>query len=194
MYLKIESDIIEEALSKDNEVAIDVLRQAALAIRNGKHAIIIQYADVVKLLKHKGVFSRYELAAFDKIGKIYTQLGSLTSKMKVKAFVTFSKQTQRLENNIFINPIETRGFEFFEETHLLTENLEDAFFFKALTDYYQRKERIKACTICSYNLMGGGNTTNNVIEYEKKLKQHYAQANLLQSSEAVLPDWQQPSS
>ena len=140
MYLKIESDIIEEALSKDNEVAIDVLRQAALAIRNGKHAIIIQYADVVKLLKHKGVFSRYELAAFDKIGKIYTQLGSLTSKMKVKAFVTFSKQTQRLENNIFINPIETRGFEFFEETHLLTENLEDAFFFKALTDYYQRKE------------------------------------------------------
>lgn len=33
MYLKIESDIIEEALSKDNEVAIDVLRQAALAIR-----------------------------------------------------------------------------------------------------------------------------------------------------------------
>ena len=98
MYLKIESDIIEEALSKDNEVAIDVLRQAALAIRNGKHAIIIQYADVVKLLKHKGVFSRYELAAFDKIGKIYTQLGSLTSKMKVKAFVTFSKQTQRLEN------------------------------------------------------------------------------------------------
>lgn len=48
MYLKIESDIIEEALSKDNEVAIDVLRQAALAIRNGKHAIIIQYADVVR--------------------------------------------------------------------------------------------------------------------------------------------------
>ena len=66
MYLKIESDIIEEALSKDNEVAIDVLRQAALAIRNGKHAIIIQYADVVKLLKHKGVFSRYEIIIKEK--------------------------------------------------------------------------------------------------------------------------------
>ena len=173
MYLKIESDIIEAALSKGNEVAIDVLRQTALAIRNGKHAVIINNADIVKLLKQNRLFSRYELAAFDKIGKIYTQLGLLTRKMEVKAFVTFGQRTQRLGNNIFINPNETRGFEFFEETHLLTENLEDAFFFKTLTDYYQRKERIKACMVCSYNLMGGGNTTNNVIEYEKKLKQHF---------------------
>ena len=134
MYLKIESDIIEAALSKGNEVAIDVLRQTALAIRNGKHAVIINNADIVKLLKQNRLFSRYELAAFDKIGKIYTQLGLLTRKMEVKAFVTFGQRTQRLGNNIFINPNETRGFEFFEETHLLTENLEDAFFFKTLTD------------------------------------------------------------
>lgn len=173
MYLKIESDIVEEALSKGNEVAIDVLRQAALAVRNGKHAIVINIQDVVLLMKQNNLFSKYELAAFDKIGKIYTQLGILTSKMEVKAFVTFSQCTMRSGNDIFINPNETRGFEFFEETHLLTENLDDAFFFNSLVDYYQRKERIKACMICSYNLMGGGNTTGNVMDYEKELKQHF---------------------
>ena len=173
MYLKIESDIITEAIDKKNYVAIDVLRQVSFAIRNGKHAVVINLKDIDELLKQKDLFSRYELASFDKIRRIYTQLASLEAKMEVKAIVTFSKRTKRENNIIYINPNETKSFEYFEETHLLTENLDDAFFFKFLVDYYQRKERIKACMTCSYNLMGGGNTTGNVIEYEKKLQQHF---------------------
>lgn len=173
MYLKIESDIIDKALDKRDEISIDVLRQAALATRNGKHIVVIKNSDVIKLLSNKELFSKYELSSFDKIGKMYTQISSLEEKMEVKVLITYSQCTKKTSNIIYINPNETRSFEFFEETHLLTENLDDAFFFENLVKYYQRKERIKRCSSCSYNLMGGGNTTADVIEYEKKLKQHF---------------------
>lgn len=175
MIFSIETDIIDAAVSSD-DVALDVLHQCAIAINRGKHIVEIKIPDVKKLLNLKDKFSMQELSAFDTVSKKYVQLGYLNSLVTIKCIVTFNKKTEKVGNIIYLNPTDNRSFEFFEETHLLVENIEDAFFFKYLTDYFQRKQKTMSCSVCSYKLMGGGDTTSKVVEYEMDLQEHFVLA------------------
>lgn len=172
MILTVETDVID-AVSASNDIAIDVLRQCAIAIDRGKHIIEIKYTDVIKLLNMTDKFSRKELAAFDKARMKYFQLAYLKSVMCVRCIISFKNKTENKDGIIYINPNENRCFEFFEETHLLVENIEDAFFYRYLSDYFQRRYKTRSCNLCSYKLMGGGNTTSKVIEYEIDLQEHF---------------------
>lgn len=172
MIFSIETDIIDAAVSS-NDVALEVLHQCAIAIIRGKHIVIIKITDVNKLLNLKDKFSRQELSAFVFVSKKYVQLGHLDSLVTIKCIVTFNKKTEKVGNIIYLNPKDNRSFEFLEETHLLVENIEDAFFFKYLTDYFQRKQKTMCCSVCSYKLMGGGDTTSKVVEYEIGLQEHF---------------------
>lgn len=175
MIISIETDIIDAAMSSD-DIALDVLHQCAIAIIRGKHIVEIKIQDVNKLLTLKDKFSRQELSAFGFVSKKYVQLGYLNSLISVKCIVTFARNTEKADDIIYLNPIDNRRFELFEETHLLVENIEDAFFFKYLTDYFQRKKKTMNCSVCSYKLMGGGDTTAKVLEYENNLQEHFVLA------------------
>ncbi len=175
MILTIETDVIDAVESSD-AVALDVLRQCAIAIGRGKHIVEIKFSDVVRLFKIKDKFSRQELSAFDKAKSKYAQLGRLKKLMCIRCVITFKHKTKKDKDVIYINPNENRDFEFLEETHLLVENIEDAFFFKYLSDNFQRKGKTLYCGVSSYKLMGGGDTTSKVLEYEIDLKQHFVLA------------------
>ena len=133
MIFSIETDIIDAAISY-GDVALDVLHQCAIAIIRGKHIVTIKIPDIKKLLNLKDKFSRQELSAFDFVSNKYVHLGHLDSLVSIKCIVTFNKKTEKVGNVIYLNPTDNRSFEFFEETHLLVENIEDAFFFKYLTE------------------------------------------------------------
>lgn len=175
MIISIETDIIDAAVLSD-DVALDVLHQCAIAIIRGKHIVIIKITDVNKLLNLKDKFSRQELSAFVFVSNKYVQLGHLNNLMSIKCIVTFARNTEKDKDIIYLNPNDNRSFEFFEETHLLVENIEDAFFFKYLTDYFQRTQKTMSCSLCSYKLMGGGDTTSKVMEYEMDLQEHFVLA------------------
>lgn len=173
MILRVNSDIIDEVVNSKNELAIEVLRQLAFAIRNEKHAVVISKVDSIRLRNCKDIFSKYELSAFDKVGNIFVQMGAVESKLLIKCVVTFSHITEKNESTIYINPKQLSMFEFYEETHLLTENIEDSDLFKYIVDYYQRKEKISNIMASFYKMMGGGSTTGDVMKYEVELKQHF---------------------
>lgn len=173
MILKVSSDIIDEVVNSQNELAIEVLRQLAFSIRNEKHAVVISKVDAARLRTCKDIFSRYELSAFDKVGNMFIQMGGVECKMLIKSIVTFTHTTERVGSTIYINPKELSMFEFYEETHLLTENIEDSDLFKYIVNYYQRKERISNCVVGFYKMMGGGSTTGEVMKYEVGLRQHF---------------------
>lgn len=173
MYLKINEDIIEAAVARNDERAIEVLTQVAFAIRYGKHAVEITPRDVARLLDRKNLFSRNELAAFNMVGRVYYKLNGFVSRLSIFAVVTFEHETERIDNTIYINPNEQNHFELYEETHLLAENIEDIELFSYMISYFQRKERIPMCKVNFYKMMGGGHTTGDFMEYENILKQHF---------------------
>ena len=173
MFFSLESDVINKAIAQDN-IALDVIRQCVYTFRKGKHIVDMSIPDANKLIQAKDLFSRYELAVFDQIRKNHVTLNNVKQKLVITACVTFQDTTRRVNNVIFINPLKTSSFEFLEETHLLTENLEDSnFFLEFVIPYYQRKEKILKSKVCAYRLMGGGDTTAKVMAYEIENEQHF---------------------
>ena len=168
MVFLINSDIVDQVIAGDQN-AIEVIHQCVFAVKMGRHVVLINILDLRKLIDLDEIFTRQEIAVFLKLKSWCVSLGNLKQSVSVKVIVTYSKSTHRVKNEIYLNPRETKNFDFISETQLLTENLDDAhFFMDYLLPYYQRKSKIRHVRVNSRNLMGGGDTTEEVYKEEIK--------------------------
>ena len=181
MFIDIAQDIFDEIFNAghNKESALDVLEQLCYAYKYHKHVVFIEYINPTFIKRFCSCCNdRKVIIHF--LSHIYSKkkdIKSLKNHLCITALVTFSKDTSNNANCIVINPNQKPRFEFWEETHLLTENLSDSTFYKCIVKYYLRNLHIDSrAMIKFYPLNGGGGTTKDVLQYEKDNEEHFCLA------------------
>ena len=174
MLIKVEKNFVDEVLKERNEELVNVLRRLLWAIQFGKHIVFFEISDYERLIECSQL-GNIEKASLKKAKKKNYQIKSIKSEVNIICHITTKEKTRREDKNIYINPKEYLGFNFEEETHLITENLVDAcFFIKYILSNYQRIHKTRKIATNFFGLMGGGSTIGQVIKQEVELKQHFA--------------------
>lgn len=174
MLIKVEEDFVDKVLQGKNEEFVNVLRRLLWAIQFGKHIVFFDLSDYDRLMQCP-LLGHIEKALLQKVKKKNYQIKAIKSEVNIICHVTTKENTRQEDKDIYINPTEYLGFNFEEETHLITENLSDArFFVKYILSNYQRKNKTKNIATNFFSLMGGGSTIGQVIKQEVELKQHFA--------------------
>lgn len=170
MLIEVGADIIAKA-GTGNKDAIEVLEQLANAYKYNKHLIFLS-PEQRTLIKDIRYLSSNSKAIYK--GMKVSGLNSIRDKVEITAII--SSINPNNANKLWINPEEHKAMEFFEETHLLVENLLDEKFFKKVVECYQTNNKLQKLSICYYPLHGGGGTTKTVYIKEIELKQHFCLA------------------
>ena len=174
MLIKVEKDFVDKVLQGKEEKFVNVLRRLLWAIQFGKHIVFFEVSDYKRLIKCS-LLGNIEKALLNKVKDKNYQIKAIISEVNIICHITTKEKTRREDENIYINPTEYLGFNFEEETHLITENLSDArFFVKYILSNYQRNNKTRNIATNSFALMGGGSTIGQVIKQEVELKQHFA--------------------
>ncbi|WP_455068708.1 hypothetical protein [Prevotella nigrescens] len=174
MLIKVEKNFVNEVLRERNEDLVNVLRRLLWAIQFGKHIVFFEISDYERLIECS-LLGNIEKALLNKAKKKNYQIKAIISEVNIICHITTKEKTRREDENIYINPTEYLGFNFEEETHLITENLSDArFFVKYILSNYQRNNKTRNIATNFFGLMGGGSTIGQVIKQEVELKQHFA--------------------
>ncbi len=174
MLIKVEKNFVDEVLKERNEELVNVLRRLLWAIQFGKHIVFFEISDYERLIECSQL-GNIEKASLKKAKKKNYQIKSIKSEVNIICHITTKEKTRREDKNIYINPKEYLGFNFEEETHLITENLVDAcFFVKYILSNYQRIHKTRKIATNFFGLMGGGSTIGQVMKQEVELKQHFA--------------------
>lgn len=171
MLIELCNDIAKDARD-GNQEAIRALYYIVMAYRLGKHLVFLPH-DAVDTIQRSEL--PYELRqVFVAIGKQTSSIGAFCVSVSVKIVVTRGTYTPAANQKVIVfNPFENdNSFEIYEETHLLTENLQDAEFYKALVSYYKRIHKLNSISECFFPLQGGGDTIKKVMEKEIELGQH----------------------
>lgn len=143
----------------------------SLAHRYNKHIVYASFTTINRIIKSE-YLAKSVRRIYSDIKKNISANGSLFNKIAHKVQVTFTPKTTVDEKLLVISPSLYPSFEFYEETHLLTENLSDSKFFVYLANYYKRLNNIK-CDFMFYPLQGGGTTIQDVFKHEISLSQHF---------------------
>ena len=173
MLIEICEDVISE-LENDNPKASEILEKVVLAYYYKKHLVKVSFVVVDRIKKSQTIEPNMKKWFLD-ISKNQSTKGSLYSKISFHVKVTFKESSKKTSNYIILNPGTNIGFELYEETHLLTENLIDSEFFVNIVSYYLRMNKIK-CKFNFFSLQGGGNTIQKVYKKEQELMQHFCLA------------------
>lgn len=170
MLIEVGDDIIDKAENGDS-VAVEVLEQLANAYKYNKHLIFLlpKQCKLISSIKYLSSNSR---AIYNGM-KVYG-LDSIKGKIKFSAIISYINPNAA--NKLWINPKDYKTMEFYEETHLLIENLLDKRFFEKVVSYYRNNNKLRDQPICYYPLHGGGGTIKTVYEEEIQLKQHFCLA------------------
>lgn len=176
MLIKVESDFVDKVLSSRDSKLVDVLHRLLWALHFGKHAVFFETKDYDRIISFREL-SPMEIGSVKKIKKLNYRIKSILSDTKIICHVTINDKTYRDNKDIFINPEETGDFEYQTETHLITENLSDSeFFVRYIVPYYQRTHKTHHISICTFRIMGGGDTMGKVVKQEVDLGEHFALA------------------
>lgn len=174
MLIKVEKDFVDKVLQGKEEKFVNVLRRLLWAIQFGKHIVFFEVSDYKRLIECS-LLGNIEKALLNKVQDKNYQIKAIISEVNIICHITTKEKTRREDENIYINPTEYLGFNFEEETHLITENLSDArFFVKYILSNYQRNNKTRNIVTNFFGLMGGGSTIGQVIKQEVELKQHFA--------------------
>lgn len=174
MLIKVEKDFVDKVLQGKEEKFVNVLRRLLWAIQFGKHIVFFEVSDYKRLIKCS-LLGNIEKALLNKVQDKNYQIKAIISEVNIICHITTKEKTRREDENIYINPTEYLGFNFEEETHLITENLVDAcFFVEYILSNYQRIHKTRNIATNFFGLMGGGSTIGQVMKQEVELKQHFA--------------------
>lgn len=174
MLIKVEKDFVDKVLQGKEEKFVNVLRRLLWAIQFGKHIVFFEVSDYKRLIECS-LLGNIEKALLNKVQDKNYQIKAIISEVNIICHITTKEKTRREDENIYINPTEYLGFNFEEETHLITENLSDArFFVKYILSNYQRNNKTRNIATNFFGLMDGGSTIGQVIKQEVELKQHFA--------------------
>lgn len=177
MYIEIASDIIRDALAKSpnepNE-SLDILTLFALSAQKGKHIVYVpclhnNQSIVIKLEKLMG---RPHLSLLRRSESMYYQLLAIKKAVTVYAIITYDHSIKK-EKAITINPLEEKVFEPYNETRVICENIQDAKFFRYIIKFFLRQETLLGCQTLFVPIMGGGDSTAEVLRDEVERKQFF---------------------
>lgn len=184
MFIEIKEDVIGDAIEKkeqDVNMSLDLLFLMALCAKQGKHIVsvpcLLTNAEVCKelsLIMGKGNFK-----ALYNYNTVRYKYNNVIANLSIKCVISYIKQTQADEREIWVIPYEYPKFEPWIETHVLTENLADSSFYIHLAYYYadkfvfHGKAKETDFTFSFYPLMGGGVTIDKVLRVEIDRKQHF---------------------
>lgn len=170
MYIEIANDIVEDAIGKatcDANDSLDLLTLFALNAQRGKHLVYVpclhNNPETVRALT--SIMGRSYVDFLRQSERMYYQLAQIKALVSNYAVITFEKQGAD-SKAILINPIIERRFEAYNETHVITENILDSLFFKYIVKFFLREHAIRGCNMCFFPVMGGGDTTADVLRHE----------------------------
>lgn len=168
MLIEICDDIVDLA-EQNNLAVITSLERISIAYKYGKHLVYAKFPLLNKLCKLR-YLNKQVRSVYSNIKKHVSTQHVLVSLIDSRILLTTHKGCVRA-GCLHINPCDLAEFEWFEETHLLVENLTDSKFYGYLVEYYKRSKHIK-CSTCFYPLQGGGDTIKQVYKFEIDIKQH----------------------
>ena len=183
MYIVISEDIVKNALDKyscSKDLCITIMTELALGAFRGHHFVYIEnYKKYKNNLWSAKILTRQLMAGVER-GSDY-EGKSIVDKIKIFAVVSLNdKDYEKYKNQypnhqlIWINPNHHKTLELSEETHLLTENLNDGKFFKPLViRHLKRKCKLGNFNVSYLNRNGGGATTADVYADEIKKANHF---------------------
>lgn len=182
MLIQIEENIINGAIGGE-EKCINFLRLMAHCAEVGKHVVYVPclkkrqkiYMDLSRVL------TNVEVGLLSYVSAKYSMdFSTIYDNVNIYAIISaddvFSDIIDGDKNVIKINLRNINRFEAFEETHLITENLLDAEFYKYLCFYFQRKNILADCNVVYFSVDGGGSTIGEVYQYEINLQNHFCLA------------------
>lgn len=181
MLIEIKDDIIDNAIEKeDSDVneALDLLLMMAFCAKRKKHILSIPcFRNQGKRYKKISLLmGRDNLAALNFFNTKTISPKQLMNFLTVKSVISYSKPEALEDKNyriIWVNPLDSKSFEPWVETFVLTENLLDSEFFAYLIRYYLRQNDLNFLHFNFYALMGGGGTMDKVLEKEILKKLHF---------------------
>lgn len=159
---------------RGNPMALEMLLKLSLAIKYGKHVVFTRIRLLDRIL-NLTVLGENVIAQYRRVRNNYVAIGSLVRKIDFKAVVLISGNNCRTRKRILINATTADKLEVYEESHLLTENLQDGEFFEFLVKEYV-KTLGSSAPICYMPQMGGGNTIAKVYKMEIDRGQHFCVA------------------
>lgn len=174
MLIEICEDVVVLAETNDSD-SIAVLDKIAMAHKYGKHFVYAPFPLLIRICKMQSL-NKSTRRIYSDIKKHCASSGTLVSGIGFRAKVTVaSPPASTSVYYIQFNPKLVSGFELYEETHLLAENLSDCSFFEYIVEYYKRSMGIN-CPVCFYPMQGGGDTIKMVYLNEIQLGQHFCLA------------------
>ncbi|MCQ2361252.1 MAG: hypothetical protein MJ009_07255 [Paludibacteraceae bacterium] len=183
MIIEIRKDIIDKAVDKstNENLYVDFLRCMVVCAKHGKHIVYVpclyENRDLEKRLKG-GILSKKEFAILNYAGsECGEEIKRLLKIVKIKAIVSDKKITHEGDCKIIeVSLVSNKDVECYEESHIITENINDFKFYRYVCYYFQRKFKLQNCDVCAYSLMGGGITTADVFKKEISERQHLTMA------------------
>lgn len=174
MLIEICEDVVVLAETNDSD-SIAVLDKIAMAHKYGKHFVYAPFPLLIRICKMQSL-NKSTRRIYSDIKKHCASSGTLVSGIGFRIKVTVaSPPASTSVYYIQFNPKLVSGFELYEETHLLAENLSDCSFFEYIVEYYKRSMGIN-CPVCFYPMLGGGDTIKMVYLNEIKLGRHFCLA------------------
>ena len=180
MYIEIADDIIADAIRKGGSGvndSLDLLTLFALNAQKGKHIVHVPWLHNNPTGKRalEGIMGRQHVAFLLRAEGIYYQLARLKQIVSVYAIITYD-QSKGNPQAILINPLQEKKFEPYNETRVITENIIDSTFLKYVIKFFLRECAIRNCKFCFVPLMGGGDTTADVVKHEVEERQFFCLA------------------
>lgn len=179
MLIKVERDVISKALKhKGDEVndARELLLSLMLANKRGMHIVWIPSVALYKSFEWQQIqelIGEQNVQILRKVTSKRLEISAVLEKVNCYCVVSYIKPKSLTPNQIWINPAIYHEFRFDEETHLITENLLDADFYKHVVLYFKRNNNLSSAKIAYYPLNGGGATTHQVLELEVNRRRNF---------------------
>ena len=169
MLIEIDRSVLEEARN-GNQLAFDVLNDLATAQRKGYHAL---WADA-KILEEIVKLPKSELGGSLKVyyalSKVVRTRKAFYESVSTKVLVSFSEKTRRENNIIYFKPSDKVQLSI-SSTTLLTDNLNDGYFFEYIVLWYMRTHRLTVSYNIHHQPGGGDSMVDSYKDYATNKKE-----------------------
>lgn len=178
MLIRVANDIINcviETACANHEAALHTFRELLMAAKRHKHVVFFPGLTEQQIGHLSAMLTKAENRVLSYIHSRRFEVNNLCPLLEQSICVTYQIPDAPEANVIYLNPQSQRDVEFYEETHLITENLSDAEFYSTIVgcNFVTRKhvpEKLKKMSF--YPTQGGGSTIADVVAKEQDLSQH----------------------
>lgn len=177
MLIEVSENVLKKALDNndnDHEQALEIIRHLCLAIRKNSHLIHIPQLSSDSINSFAQFLNRAETKALTLIYGKRRDLNAIATLVYIKMVISYDEVSRRENGTIYVNPSMSSQVELYEECHLLTENLQDAEFYRIVSKVVQKTRRIDTAVYQTnyYPVQGGGITIKDVYKLECLLGHH----------------------